>query len=86
MASVLSGLKSQIMTMLPKLIETAEPQLEIELRKSLQQIKITNPNEAQLFLTNWKKLNNVVQSELVSSQAGGKKKRTKTLKRYKKRT
>lgn len=91
MATLLSGLKTQAMTMIPQLIETAEPQIEVQLRKTLQQIKATNPKESQLFLTNWKKLDKVVQQELVDNPLplptlGGKKKKTQKLKRYKKRT
>lgn len=92
-SSLLSGIKTQAMAMLPQLVQTAEPQIEAQLRQTLRNIKTTKPRESQLFLTNWKKLDRAVQEELASVPApapapapsmGGKKKR-KTRK-HKKRT
>ncbi len=82
MASILSGLKDQVMKMLPSLIEQNEPMLEQKLRETLRTVKASNPNEAQLFLTNWRKLNAAIESELVASTAG-KRKRKQTVRRRK---
>lgn len=89
MAALLSGLKTQAMAMMPQLIETAEPQIEAQLRQTLRTIKATNPRETQLFLTNWKKLDKAVQEELSvpAPVLGGKQKRkTRKARTYKKRT
>lgn len=82
MASVvLNTLKSQ----LPLLVEKYEPEIEAKLRESLRTIKAAHPDEASIFLTNWNKLNNAVQAELVTPvpAMGGKKRKTR---KHKKRT
>jgi hypothetical protein len=97
MASLLSGLKTQAMAMLPQLVQTAEPQIESQLRQTLRTIKTTKPKESQLFLTNWKKLDKAVQEELavvpaepVAPAVGGKRRKrggkTQRVKKHKKRT
>lgn len=58
----LSLFKSQ----LPSLIEKFEPELEKALRDTLRAVKASNPSEAQLFLTNWKKLDAAIKAELES--------------------
>jgi hypothetical protein len=90
MASLISGIKTQAMAMLPQLIQTAEPQIESQLRQTLRNIKVTKPKETQLFLTNWKKLDKAVQEELAdvpvqTPMPMGGKKRYQT-KKNKKRT
>ncbi len=86
MASFLSGIKTQAMAMLPQLIQTAEPQIETQLRQTLRNIKATKPAETAVFLNNWKKLDKAVQEELgVPVEPVGGKKRRKTRK-HKKRT
>lgn len=80
MASLFAGLQQKVMSQLPGLIESSEPQIENALRSAIQKMA-AHPNEAMLFHTNWKKLNGVVEDELskiVPSQGG---KRTKTSKR-----
>lgn len=90
MASLLSGIKTQAMAMIPQLVQTAEPQIEAQLRQTLRNIKVSKPKETQIFLTNWKKLDRAVQEELSDVPApmpmpmGGRKKH-KTQK-HKKRT
>lgn len=79
-AVVLNTIKSQ----LPMLVEKFEPEIERKLRESLRSIKASRPEESQLFLTNWAKLNNAVQQELGSSATmGGRKRKTR---KHKKRT
>ena len=77
---------------LPVLIEKFEPEMEKALRENLRKIKETNPAEASLFLTQWKKLSKAVEEELSAHVApaevnpfkGGKsKKRTRKLKHRK---
>lgn len=82
MAAFLSGLKDQAMKMLPGLIEQNEPGLESKLRETLRTIKASNPAESQLFLTNWRKLNAAIESELAAPSAG-KRKRTHKVKHRK---
>jgi len=85
MAAFLSGLKDQVMKMLPGIIEQNEPALESKLRELLRTIKTSNPEKAQLFLTNWRKLNTAIESELAAPAAlsAGKRKRTRKLKHRK---
>lgn len=82
-AFVLNTLKSQF----PLLIEKYEPEIESKLRESLRTIKMSHPQESQLFLTNWTKLNKAVQEELGAAPPppamGGKKRKTR---KHKKRT
>ncbi len=83
MAEFLSGLKTQVMAMLPQLIETAEPQMESKLREVLRSIKTTKPAEAGLFLSNWKKLDKAVQEELsdLPTVSAGRRKKTRKVKK-----
>jgi cell division septal protein FtsQ len=86
MASFFSGLKDQVMKMLPALIEQNEPMVEQKLRETLRTIKASNPSESQLFLTNWRKLNTAIESELSAAPVAptaGKRKRTRKLKHRK---
>lgn len=83
MATLFSGLTTQVMAMLPKLIETAEPQIEQQLRTSLRSIKATKPAESDIFLANWKKLDKAVRDELDVPAVGAKRRRTR---KHKKRT
>lgn len=55
----LSLLKSQIVP----LIEKFQPELESIFVKTIQSLKTSNPTEAELFHTNWKKLNTAVESQ-----------------------
>jgi hypothetical protein len=80
-----------MLAQLPGLIETAEPQIEAALRRSLQDIRTNRPQSAQIFLTNWKKINKAVQEELPSAAqppsffGNGVKRTRKTAKRRKHR-
>jgi hypothetical protein len=87
MAGLFSGLKTQAMTMLPQLIQTAEPQIAKAIETALQNM---TPPQQQLFLTNWKKLDTVVQTTISQpvqaapvAPAAGKRKRTRKLKQRK---
>ena len=86
----LNGMKSYavdaLTSQLPALIETAQPQIEEALRKSLRTMRAKRPESTKVFAENWAKLNTAVQEEVgtsrVSSIFGGAKKRTrKTIKR-----
>ena len=68
---------SFVTSQLPGFIEKYEPVIESNLTSALTQLKIEHPNEAQLFLVNWRKLNKVVEKVLAPSSAG----RKRTLKR-----
>lgn len=88
MAGLFSTLKEQVMKMLPKLIEQNESEVEAKLRELLRTVKASNPAESQLFLTNWRKLNTAIETELSAAPAapvptGGKRKRTRKLKHRK---
>jgi hypothetical protein len=85
MASLLSGFKDQVTKMLPMLIEQNEPMLEQKLRETLRTVKASNPNEAQLFLANWRKLNTSIEAELSAPAmpVAGKRKRKQTVRRRK---
>lgn len=80
-----------MLAQLPGLIETAEPQIEAALRRSLQDLRTNRPQSAQIFLTNWKKINKAVQEELPSAAqppsffGNGVKRTRKTAKRRKHR-
>jgi hypothetical protein len=71
-AFLLSSLKSQ----LPSLVERYEPQLETGIRDILRTMKQKHPEESNVFLTNWNKLNNAVQQEL-GATGGRRRKRTR---------
>lgn len=83
MEGLFSRLKDQLMKMLPTLIEQNESEVEAKLREMLRTVKASNPAESQLFLTNWRKLNTAIESELSAAPAAGKRKRTRKLKHRK---
>jgi hypothetical protein len=83
MAGLFAGLKERAIAMLPQLIETAEPQIETQLRQILRDMKLKHPEEVGTFYTNWKKLNAMIDSEL-GQTVGARRKRTRKLKRTKK--
>jgi hypothetical protein len=75
-----------VVSQLPGLIETAAPQIELGLRKSLRDIRTKHPKNAQVFLQNWTRLNAAVQQELApaaptSSSFFGAKRTRKALRR-----
>ncbi len=87
MAGLFSGLKTQAMAMLPQLVQTAGPQIEEAIKTGIGKM---NPQQQQLFLTNWKKLDTVVQTTISQPvqaapvvPAAGKRKRTRKLKHRK---
>jgi len=82
MAGLFAGLKEKAVAMLPQLIQTAEPQIEGQLRQILRDMKIQHPEEVRTFYMNWKKLSAMIDSEL--GQSAGRRKRTRKLKRTKK--
>ncbi len=82
MAGLFAGLKEKAIAMLPQLIETAEPQIEAQLRQIIRDMKMKNPEQVATFYTNWKKLNTMIDSEL--GQVAGRRKRTRKIKRTKK--
>jgi hypothetical protein len=73
---------------LPTLVETAQPEIESALRKSLKTMRAKRPERARIFAANWAKLNNAVQEELTkpASFFGSGKRTRKTIKRRKQRT
>jgi hypothetical protein len=95
MTSLLSGIKTQAMAMLPQLIQTAEPQIESAIVRAMQGM---TPEKKQLFSSNLNRLNSVVQREVASpapvtqpeslppSPSGGKKRKTRKVRKHKKRT
>jgi hypothetical protein len=91
-ALFLNGLKSYgvdaLTSQLPTLVETAQPQIESALRKSLRTMRAKHPKSAQIFAANWAKLNTAVQEELTkpASFFGSGKRTRKTIKRRKQRT
>ena len=62
------AIDASVMQMLG-LVETAEPQIESVLRKSLRDMRAKHPQTAQVFLTNWTKINTAVQQELAAPQS-----------------
>lgn len=71
-----------ILGQLPGLIEKYEPKIEETLKSALSKMKATNPAETELFHTNWKKLNKVVEDTLSApapppAPTGGKRTRRK---------
>ena len=84
-----------ILKQLPGLIEKYEPAIEETLKSALIKMKASNPSETELFHTNWKKLNKVVEDTLSSpaappaedpqAAAGGKRTRRKGRKHRKHR-
>jgi hypothetical protein len=86
-----SWILSTVTSQLPGLIEKYEPKIESSLKTTLSSLKVSNPAEVKLFLTNWRKLNMVVEeatADVVSPDAalqGGKRTRRKTRKNRKHR-
>lgn len=90
-----SWILGTVTSQLPGLIEKYEPKIESSLKDTLSKLKVSNPAETQLFYTNWKKLNKVVddtlsgpaspQAEAPESSAGGKRTRRKGRKHRKQR-
>ena len=84
-----------ILGQLPGLIEKYEPKIEETLKAALIKMKASNPNETELFHTNWKKLNKLVEDTLSGPEAppaedpqaaaGGKRTRRKGRKHRKQR-
>ena len=73
-----SWVLSSVTSQLPGLIEKYEPNIESSLRSALLKIKKTNPDQANLFYINWKKLNGAVEQTLgpaAAAAAGGKRTR-----------
>lgn len=66
---------------LPGLIEKYEPEIEENLTAALSKLKEDDPENAKLFLDNWRKLDVVVERVLGSKSAG--KKRTRRRKHRK---
>jgi hypothetical protein len=64
---------------IPSLIENNEPLIETQLITALTSMR---PEEADLFLTNWNKINAVVQATLKRPEVGARRKRTR--RRYRK--
>jgi len=65
----MSWILGTVTAQLPGLIEKYEPKIESSLRDSLSKLKVSNPTETQLFYTNWKKLNKVVDETLAGTPA-----------------
>lgn len=86
MASVLKSLTSvganavrdAAINQIPKMIEDNEPAIEKSLSTNLTTLKSQHPDHASLFLTNWRKINVVVEKTLGSE--GGRRKRTRKVK------
>jgi hypothetical protein len=57
-------LVNQLKQQMVKLIESYEPQLEAGLRSNLSSIRVSNPNEAAIFLQKWKQLDRAVVESL----------------------
>jgi hypothetical protein len=74
-----NAIRDEAIKQIPRLIEENEPKVEASLVRILGTLKVQHPDEAQLFLQNWRKLNTVVEQQLGS--AGGRRKRTRRHKR-----
>lgn len=65
MASLLSSFSGMAQTtvvpMIFKFIETQEPMLQEALVSQLNNLKQSNPNQFNIFLTNWRKINNAIE-------------------------
>jgi len=62
-----SWILGTVTSQLPGLIEKYEPKIESSLRDTLSKLKVSNPNETELFYTNWKKLNKVVDDTMAGT-------------------
>ena len=71
-AAAANSARKMAIDKIPSLIETYEPQIEIQLKSSLVAMK---PAEQNVFLTNWNKINTVVQTTL--APIGARRKRTR---------
>ena len=82
-----SWILGTVTSQLPSLIEKYEPKIESSLKETLSKLKVSNPAETQLFYTNWKKLNKVVDDTLTETTVpmGGKRTRRKGRKQHKHR-
>ena len=69
-----------VVNQIPSLIEKFEPMLESSLRSNLKKVKAEHPERATQFLTNWRKLNTAIESELGAPapvKTGARRKRTR---------
>jgi hypothetical protein len=66
MASLLGSFtgmaQTTVVPMIFKFIETQEPMLEEALITQLNSLKTSNPNQFNIFLTNWRKINNAIET------------------------
>ena len=62
-----SWILGTVTSQLPGLIEKYEPKIESSLKEALSKLKVSNPNETELFYKNWKKLNKVVDDTLAGT-------------------
>jgi hypothetical protein len=56
-----SWILSTVTAQLPGLIEKYEPTIEQSMVKLLTELKAKHPDQVQLFLDNWRKLNKVIE-------------------------
>ena len=63
--------KEAFVSQITTLIEYSEPQIETALRNQMRKM---SPQQASMFLQNWRKLDAVVQQELGQRSYGGKRK------------
>jgi hypothetical protein len=59
-----SWILSTVTSQLPSLIEKYQPAIEKSLRLNLLKLKVSSPDQADLFYQNWKKLNIAVDETL----------------------
>lgn len=82
-----SWILSTVTSQLPGLIEKYQPAIEKSLRLNLLKLKVSNPEQADLFYENWKKLNIAVDETLAEpaskTPAGGKRTRRRRRKHRK---
>jgi hypothetical protein len=84
-----AALRSAALAKVPEFIEKYEPQMEEAIKSALGTMK-QHPEETTIFLSNWKKLDSIVRSELEPSstaivpiETAGRRKRTKRTQRIK---
>lgn len=75
-----SAARDAAIQQIPGLIEKYEPDIAKALTGALTKLNAEQPQEAQLFLTNWKKLDDIVRKTIVDGSSGGK----RTLRRKRK--
>ena len=74
-----------VVNQIPNLIEKFEPMLESTLRSNLKKVKAEHPERTAVFLTNWRKLNTAIETELGAAPGvGARRKRTRRNHRNKK--